>query len=231
MNTQLARQILTKSISNLQNRIGQLELSDIETEVINNACLHILRNHNDQVKKVHDVSQIGSVIGDNFRLHESIATFFIYAGIELFPNSYGSEEANHAKPSIIQNISWSGMWDFLRDYFQKNHGIQIDSVETSPSIFYSTKHKRYENGYLVSESEVDRIVNINFIKEKKEIIVSIEPALSPKNGYLISKTTNQLTFKGFDPDYLFTDNFDSFEEIEVFTLDMPNRNLKIVYYE
>lgn len=231
MNIQLAKQILTKSITNLQNRRGQITLSDIEAEVINNACLYILKNHNEQVKKVNDVSQIGLVFADNLRLHENIATFFIYAGIELFPNNYGSEEANHAKPSVIQNISWSGMWDFLRDYFQKNHGIQIDSIETSPSIFYSTKHKRYENGQLVSESEVERTINISFIKDKKEIIVSIEPALSPKSGYAISKSTNQLKFKGFDPDYLFTLNFDSFDEVEIFTLEMPNRNLKIVYYE
>src|SRR5690606_41043408 len=60
-------------------------------------------------------------------------------------------------------------------YFQKNHGIQIDEVETEPAIFYSTKHKRYENNSFVSESEVERTINLNFVDNKEELVVGIAP--------------------------------------------------------
>ena len=123
------------------------------------------------------------------------------------------------------------MWDFLRDYFQKNHGVQIDEVETTPLIFYSTKHKRYENGNLVSESEVERTINLSFIDDKEELIVSIEPSLSPKKSHQISNNGNEIKFKGYDPDYMFIVRLDDFDEVEQFTLEMPNRNLKIIYFE
>lgn len=211
MDIQKAKGILSQSITNLQSRRGQITIADVEAEVINNACLSILKNK--------DIAN-----------SMSYANLFTKAASELIPQ-YSERESTSAMIGIPQNVQWEGMWDFLRNYFQKNHGIQIDNVETTPSIFYSTKHKRYENGVLSSESEVERTINISFINEKKEIVVSIEPALSPKKGYIISKNQNQMQFKGFDPDYLFTVTFDTFDEVETFVLEMPNRGLKIVYFE
>lgn len=160
-----------------------------------------------------------------------ISKAFTDGAMELFPQHYTEREAIVATMGIQQNIAWEGMWDYLRDWFQKNHGIQIDSVETTPLIFYSTRHKRYENGNLVSESEIERTINLNFVNNKEEIVVSVEPTLSPKKGYVVSKSNTQFQYKGYDPDYLFTVNLDSFEEVETFILEMPNRNLKIVYFE
>ncbi len=211
MDIQKAKEILSKSIQNLQTRRGQITMADVEAEVINNACLSILKNK--------DIAN-----------SMSYANIFTTAATELI-GQYSEREAVSAMMGIPQNVQWEGMWDFLRDYFQKNHGIQIDSIETTPTIFYSTKHKRYENGVMTSESEVERTLNISFINDKKEIVVSIEPSLSPKKGYVISKNQNQMQFKGFDPDYLFTVTFDTFDEVESFILEMPNRNLKIVYFE
>ncbi len=209
MDIQKAKEILAKSIQNLQTRRGQITMVDVEAEVINNACLSILKNKNNANAM-------------------SYANIFTKAASELI-TQYSEREAVSAMMGIPQNVQWEGMWDFLRDYFQKNHGFQIDSIETIPSIFYSTKHKRYE--VLTSESEVERTINISFINDKKEIVVSIEPSLSPKKGYVISKNQNQMQFKGFDPDYLFTVSFDTFNEVDTFVLEMPNRNLKIVYFE
>lgn len=231
MDKQTAKQILTKSITNLQNRRGQITISDVEAETINNACLYILQNSYQKVNSVHDVTQIGTVLPINFMNFEGISNHFVNASKELFPKEYNGERADAGKMMIIQNISWSGMLDFLRDYFQKNHGIQIDEIETSPSIFYSTKHERYEKGNLVSESEVERTINLNFINDKKELIISIEPSLSPKKSRRISNIGNEMKFKGYDPDYLFTVKFDDFDEVEQFTLEMPNLNLKITYFE
>lgn len=211
MNLETAKQILAKSINNLQNRRGQITLEDVEAEVINNACLAILKNN-----EIHKATEYASI--------------FSTAASNLI-SKYSQREISNALMGIPQNVQWDGMWDFLRDYFQKNHGIQIDNVEATPTIFYSTKHIRYENGSLITESEVERTININFINDKKEIVVSIEPSLSPKKGYVISKNQSQMQFKGFDPDYLFTVIFDSFDEVETFILEMPNRALKMIYLE
>ena len=211
MNIQKAKEVIAHSISNLQTRRGQITIADVEVEVINNACLFILKNK--------DIA--------NAMIY---ADFFTKAASELIPQ-YSERETISAIMGIPQNVQWEGMWDFLRDYFQKNHGIQIDNVETTPSIFYSTRHERYENSILTSESEIERTINLSFINGKKEIVVSIEPSLSPKKGYRISNNQNQMQFKGFDPDYFFTVNFDTFDEVETFVLEMPNRNLKIVYFE
>ncbi|WKZ58829.1 MAG: hypothetical protein QY309_13230 [Cyclobacteriaceae bacterium] len=211
MDVNTAKQILLRSIVNLQKRRGQLTVPDIETEVINNACLAVLQN-GDLANSIH------------------YAAAFAQAARELIPE-YGESEATFALVGVPQNILWEGMWDHLRDYFQKHHGIQIDNVPTNAIVFYSTSHKRFEKGNLVADTPADRTININLIDDKKEIVVSIEPTLSPKKGYLISSKSNLLQYKGYDPDYLFTLQMDGLQEIEQFTLEMPNRSLKIIYFE
>lgn len=211
MNTQTAKINLYNSIKNLQSRRDKLTMADIEAEVINNACLEIL--------KTKDVSN-ASVY----------AQAYAQAGIELIPE-YSEKEAMNAQIGIPQNVNWDGMWDFLRDYFQKNHGIQIDDIETEPIIFYSSKHKRYENNSFVSESEVERTINLNFVDDREKLVVGIAPSLSPKKSYILERSDNSIKYRGNDPDYLFTVSYDDFDEIVQFTLEMPNRGLKIVYFE
>ena len=211
MNKESAKQVLAQSITNLQNRRGQITMADIEAEVINNACLNILKNKDTQNAIIY-------------------AQLFTESAQELIPQ-YSEKESMSALMGIQQNVLWDGMWDFLRDYFQKNHGIQIDDVETEPAIFYSNKHKRYENNSLVSESEVERTINLNFIDNKEVLVIGIAPSLSPKKSYKLERNGNSVKYKGDDPDYLFTVTYDDFGEVEQFTLEMPNRGLKIVYFE
>jgi hypothetical protein len=211
MNKESAKQVLAQSITNLQNRRGQITIADVEAEVINNACLNILKNKDTQNAIIY-------------------AQIFTESAQELIPQ-YSEKESMSALMGIQQNVLWDGMWDFLRDYFQKNHGIQIDEVETEPAIFYSNKHKRYENNSLVTESEVERTINLNFIDNKEVLIIGIAPSLSPKKSYKLERNVNSVKYKGDDPDYLFTVTYDDFDEVEQFTLEMPNRGLKIVYFE
>lgn len=211
MNKETAKQVLAQSITNLQNRRGQITMADVEAEVINNACLNILKNKDTQNAIIY-------------------AQIFTESAQELIPQ-YSEKEAMSALMGIQQNVLWDGMWDFLRDYFQKNHGIQIDEVETEPAIFYSNKHKRYENNSLVSESEVERTINLNFIDNKEVLVIGIAPSLSPKKSYKLEHNGNSVKYKGDDPDYLFAVTYDDFDEVEQFTLEMPNRGLKIVYFE
>lgn len=211
MNKESAKQLLAQSITNLQNRRGQITMADVEAEVINNACLNILKNKDTQNAIIY-------------------AQIFTESAQELIPQ-YSEKESMSALMGIQQNVLWDGMWDFLRDYFQKNHGIQIDDIETEPAIFYSNKHKRYENNSLVSESEVERTINLNFIDNKEVLVIGIAPSLSPKKSYKLERNGNSVKYKGDDPDYLFTVTYDDFDEVEQFTLEMPNRGLKIVYFE
>lgn len=232
MEKEEAKKILSQSVSNLIERREKITSGDLEAEVINNACLAILQNQKNKMQKGKNLEEmiLGAIegSGDSAKITKS----FTDAATELFPNHYGIKEYANASIAVQQNIAWEGMWDFLRDYFQKNHGISIDEIETRPLIFYSTEHKRYENNNLVSESpDVERTINLNFINGKQEIIVSIEPSLSPKKGFIVSDEEDKLQFKGYDPDYLFTVHFDEFEEVERFILEMPNRNLKIIYFE
>lgn len=231
MNKNQAKQHLIQSISNLQQRRGNLTVADLETEVINNTCLFVLKNQKDKMRQGKTIEEMFLGALNSTQDFIPITSAFTEAAMELFPGQYTEQHAIMATMGVQQNVAWEGMWDFLRDYFQKNHGIQIDETETEAAIFYSTKHKRYENGVLVSESEVERTINLNFIDDNQELIVSIEPSLSPKKSHLISNNNNILKYKGFDPDYLFTVNLDDFDEVEQFTLEMPNRNLKIVYFE
>jgi len=231
MNKETAKQILSKSISNLQERRGDLTVGDIEAEVINNACLYILKNQKEKTQGSKTIEEMFLGALDATKDFVPFAQAFTEAAMELFPRHYTEKEAIPATFGIQQNIAWEGMWDHLRNYFQKNHGIQIDNVETTPTTFYSTSHKRYENNSLTSESEVERTINLSFIDNNKEIIVSIEPSLSPKKGYLISQEDKELKYKGYDADYLFSIRLDDFDEVETFILEMPNRNLKIVYFE
>lgn len=231
MNISTAKQILAKSITNLQKRRSNLTTADLETEIINNACLEILKKRKEKLE--HSISIEDMLLNAFNSLDDtsSVSNAFTEAALDLFPNNYTEDLAIINSMGIEQNVAWDGMWDFLRDYFQKNHGFQIDNTEAASTIFYSTKHKRYENGAFTQESAVERTINISFINNKKEIIVSIEPSLSPKKGYEISKSKTQIQYKGYDEDYCFTIIFDKFDEVETFTLEMTNRKLKIVYFE
>ena len=231
MNKETAKQILSKSISNLQERRGDLTVGDIEAEVINNACLYILKNQKEKTQGSKTIEEMFLGALDATKDFAPYAQAFTEAAMELFPRHYTEKEAIPATFGIQQNIAWEGMWDHLRNYFQKNHGIQIDEVETEPTIFYSNKHKRYENNSLVSESEVERTINLNFIDNKNVLVIGIAPSLSPKKSYKLERNGNSVKYKGDDPDYLFTVTYDDFDEVEQFTLEMPNRGLKIVYFE
>lgn len=230
MNIKLAKSIIVESLTNLEQRRGVLTLADVEAEVINNACLFYLKKQRDSTSYASSIEESFTGYLNSTQNLVPIIKAFIDVACQLFPDNYGEKEAAAAIVGIQQNVVWEGMWDYLRDYFESNHGRKIDNTETTTTIFYSNRHCRFVDNNMVSESEVERTININLI-EDDEVIVAIAPTLSPKKAYLVATNDRVKTFKGYDPDYLFKVNFDEFEEVLRFTLEMPNRNLRIEYFE
>lgn len=223
--------ILNDSIVDLERRRGRIGIPDIEAEVINNACLAILKHGFEAGRGSKSLDEMILNVENSVNDAPNIIGLFTDAAKELFPEHYSEHHAAGHYLMIMTNLRWDGMWDYLRDYFKKNHGISIDGIKTLETTLYSTRHQRFENNFLVSESEVARTININFIDNKNEILVSIEPSLSPKKGYLVGHYGSEFQYNGTDPDYKFRVFMDDFNEIEKFILEMPNRNLTIVYLE
>lgn len=221
--------ILHKSCNRLMQRHGDIYLPTVEAEVINQACLWIIENYGSELNTNPDVTRIDP--SANFRFQE-IAVSFADAAIKLFPNQYTEREKNVAILAILQNISWSGMWDFLCKYFLTKHGIQLDNEKSGDGfiVFNSTRHERLQNGYIVSESEIERVIELSFTNDKNRLFVSIEPTLSGKPGNLIEQNDNVLIYRGDDPDFEFTVYFDEFEEVEKFILHRTDRDLQLIYY-
>ncbi len=213
MTQEQALEILSNSLLNLQERKGKLVMEQVEAEIINLSCLEVLKgSHKNNVTE--------------------ITTLFINAAKALIPQ-YNDDRATIAHFGVIQNIQWDGMWEFLKNYFMSNHGINIDGDDdTSESkIFYSTSHVRYENNVEVANTPADRTIDLFFTEDNKVINVNILPTLSAKKGYLTEEQNGKLIYIGSDPDYRFTVILDVIGEVEKFILEMPNRNLRIEYFE
>lgn len=226
---QIAEQKLYESLADLQQKKGNLILQDVETETINVACLLILENHRQQISSHHDINQLQNYVNANMRFHD-IALWFTNYTARLFPQDYTQNHVTTASFMIVQNISWAGMWDFLREYFFRTHGRAIDNMESDMCIFDSVRHERYENNLMVNNSIADRKVIVNFTDEKRRAMISIEPTLSAKSARLSRRNGNQLEYAGEDPDYAFQITVNRFDQIEKFILKMPNRRLEIIYY-
>ncbi len=212
MTNEQALKTLSSSLYNLQKRKGQLTVEQVEAEVINLASLEILKN-----KRIWEAVEITQA--------------FVNSAKHLIPQ-YGAREEISALMSVPMNVQWDGIWEFLRNYFMSNHGFDIDgdnSAETK--IFYSTRHKRFEFDKMVNDCEADRTIDILFSDDRKGILVNIQPTLHAKKGYLTSKSEGLWVYTGADPDYKFTVVLDEIDEIEKFVLEMPNRSLRLEYFE
>ena len=208
-----ALKTLSSSLFNLKERKGHLTLEQVETEVINLACLEILKNK--QNPRTQDTTQK-----------------FSNAAKNIFPR-YTDAHATIAFLGVSQNVGWDGMWEFLKNYFMANHGFNIDGVDDSSEskIFYSTRHIRYEMNKEVANTPADRTIDLLFTDDRTIVLVNILPTLSAKKANIIERVNNNLVYVGADPDYKFTIIFDEIDEISKFILEMPNRNLRIEYFE
>ncbi len=231
MNKEKARQILTQSITNLEKRNNGVTQGDIEAEVINNACLAIIKNQNEKIGNRNSIKEIILGALNSTQDYYPIAKAFINAAKELLPEYFTDEDAELAMMGIEQNLAWEGMWEFLIDYFQKQHGIKITNNDSTPLFFFSARQKKYEFGILTSDTDAEKTVSIIFSNDYSEVVVDIESDLPVIKGYLLSKEKNQLKYRNDKLNYVFTITFDEYEDVESFVIDMVDQNSEVIYFE
>ena len=102
---------LVASLANFHNIHGDLPDEVLKSEVINNACLDILL-----LRKQ----------GQRDRAQENlIIKTYIEVAREIAP-VFDDQYAAIANVGIRQHVEWSGMWEFLRNYFKDTHHRSID---------------------------------------------------------------------------------------------------------
>ena len=88
MDKETAKQILLKSITNLNNRRGNVNEEALQADVINNACYYYLKNQKEQSSKAKSIEDM--FLGILKGTHElmPISKAFTEAAMEMFPNHY-----------------------------------------------------------------------------------------------------------------------------------------------
>ena len=105
---------LVASLANFHQIHGTLPDEALKSEVINNACLDILL----QRRK-----------GQRDRAEEnSIIKTYIEVAREIDP-VFDDQYASIANVGIRQHVEWSGMWEFLKNYFRDTHHRCIEAEE------------------------------------------------------------------------------------------------------
>jgi hypothetical protein len=173
---------------------------------------------------------VNNIMNNNLIFY-NIANTFTNVASEMF-KYYDKQEKAAGIASIMQNITWSGMWDFLVDYFLKQHNIDIDiNIQKDPISFDSTMFKRYEYNMLTEIIYDVRKIEINFLNNKQEIIINIEPSLTTKKAKLIEQFDNIYIYEGEDPDFMFEITLNQrFNIPEKIILHRRDKNLKLIYY-
>lgn len=125
MDIQTVKKKLEDSLSNLKSMKGQLKTSDIEADIMNVACLELLKENDSWIRKGTDNDSIMEVMYLNhMRYSEDVELYFEAASL-LYPAIYSNPKKDIFVGLVIKNATWSGMWDFLKKYFKENHNKTI----------------------------------------------------------------------------------------------------------
>lgn len=125
MDIQNVKKKLEDSLSNLKRIKGQLKTSDIEADIMNVACLELLKENDSWLEKGNDNESIMKVMYLNhMRYSEDVELYFEAASL-LYPSIYRNQNKDFFVGLVIKNATWSGMWDFLKKYFKDNHNTTI----------------------------------------------------------------------------------------------------------
>lgn len=178
---------LGDSLVDLKNRRGQISLDNVCAEVINNACLDILRNRKNN--------------SYDTKVEKEIEMAYIACAKKIFP-TFSEKFVDAAQTGITQNVEWAEMWNFLRQYFKENHDMNIDEIRTNLKTFTSNKQSKYQQDNLIATATDLRIVKVEYI-DMMNILISIEPNVSLKSAELTGSIAGIGIFQCDDPDYKF----------------------------
>ena len=201
---------LYNSLLDLETRNGKLTYNDISAEVINNACLDILRER--RKKNLNNVFE------------EAIISAYLTSANKIIP-SFDEKYLTIANHGIRSNLEWSGMWYFLKQYFEEKHSVYIDKVNEIKK-FISTKHTRFENEILIGVYNDLREVVIEYLS-LHEIIISIKPNVGPKRAKFTSSVSGIKMYTCEDDDYSF--HIYNENNIEKIVALRNGGQLKIIY--
>jgi hypothetical protein len=217
----MSRAKIINEMQNLQaSRRGRtsLDMEELQALVMNLAYLEIAtamrKDIPFDIRKTYDEYERSAL--------EAVPAYIEVVKDSRYPGVYFGFEAT---------AKWDGLWNFLREYFESNLGINIDNEERIILRYDSTRHERYENDVLVTSSEALRKVVANLSKDKKRAHFTISEVLSNKEANLMSVIGNKYTYLGTDPDFKFEFTLDSFENIDYFALIRTDRNLRLEYFE
>lgn len=65
------------------------------------------------------------------------------------------------------------------------------------------QQQRVQGGRIVADDKVMRIATLEYDYSGQELILSIQPSLSPKKAFLYKEEGFSLFYRGADPDYKF----------------------------
>jgi len=178
---------LGDSLVDLKKRKGQLTLDNVCAEVINNACLDILR---ERKNNSHDT-----------KVEKEIRMVYIACAKKIFPD-FSDKYVDASLTGITQNVEWGEMWNFLRQYFKENHDMNIDSIRTTLQTFTSNKQSKYQDDNLIATATDLRVVKVEYL-DMMNILISIDPNVSLKSAELTGTIAGIGIFQCEDPDYKF----------------------------
>lgn len=216
------REKIIGGYNKLTETYGTVTIKELDPLITNLACLEGIQNNAD------------------FLQQQEIAKSYGEIAFELFSPEFDQGSVDALGASIMVNLQWDGMFDFLEGYFAKI-GIKISDNEIEHESFSSSYHVRFENNIETQSSRVSRLVSMSFKNNKEELLIEISnpndkammSGLSPKKAFLVSKENNEFFYRGADPDYHFKIKFDDFESVEMVTLILNKGNVivSIVYHE
>ena len=125
MDIQTEKKKLEDSLSNLKRLKGHINTSDIEADIMNVACLELLKENDSWIKKGDDNDSIMEVMYLNHMKYSKDVELYFDAASLLYPSIYRNPNKDIFVGLVIKNATWSGMWDFLRKYFKDNHNRNI----------------------------------------------------------------------------------------------------------
>ena len=169
-----AKRILEKSILDLLEQTENITKADIEVEVINNACLACLKNQKNKERQGKNIEEKYRNIFKATKDFVPIAKAFIEGAMELFPQHFTEKEASWCMWEIQQRVRLEDIWDSLTDYFQRNHGIQINH-----------EHIENENSFFPEADEIQSPV------EEVELFEKIK-----KSGFSFTPSSYRIWMKG-----------------------------------